>query len=227
MVTFVLYDYLKQCSFGMEGREIMKDSTNRGFWQRTAKLYAPFMKGSASLYDAIYTHCLPYLTPEMEVLELACGSGQFSFRLAERVRQWRATDFSEKMVLEAQKRNGPQSLTFEVQDATNLPYPAESFDAALIANALHIMPSPDKALEEIHRVLRPGGMLLAPTFLWKTGIRQQLGTRLMELAGFRVYHKWNAQEFQSYVEARGFTALEQRTLGGGVRPLCCLIARKK
>ena len=69
MVTFVLYDYLKQCSFGMEGREIMKDSTNRGFWQRTAKLYAPFMKGSASLYDAIYTHCLPYLTPEMEVLD--------------------------------------------------------------------------------------------------------------------------------------------------------------
>ena len=164
---------------------------------------------------------------EMEVLELACGSGQFSFRLAERVRQWTATDFSEKMVLEAQKRSGPQSLTFEVQDATNLPYPAESFDAVLIANALHIMPSPDKALEEIHRVLIPGGMLLAPTFLWKTGIRQQLGTRLMELAGFRVYHKWNAQEFQSYVEARGFTALEQRVLDGGVRPLCCLIARKK
>ena len=49
----------------------------------------------------------------------------------------------------------------------------------------------------------------------------------MELAGFRVYHKWNAQEFQSYVEARRFTALEQRMLGGGVRPLCCLIARKK
>lgn len=205
----------------------MEDSTNRGFWQRTAKLYAPFMKGSASLYDAICTHCLPYLTPEMEVLELACGSGQFSFRLAERVRKWTATDFSEKMVVEAQKQNGSQSLTFEVQDATNLPYPAESFDAVLIANALHIMPSPDKALEEIHRVLKPGGILLAPTFLWKTDFRQQLGTWLMTLAGFRVYHKWNAQEFQSYVEARGYTTLEQRMLGGGVRPLCCLIARKK
>ena len=33
----------------------MGDSTNRDFWQRTAKLYAPFMKSSASLYDAIYT----------------------------------------------------------------------------------------------------------------------------------------------------------------------------
>lgn len=151
------------------------------------------MKGSASLYDAICTHCLPYLTPEMEVLELACGSGQFSFRLAERVRQWTATDFSEKMVLEAQKRSGPQSLTFEMQDATNLPYPAESFDAVLIANALHIMPSPDRALEEIHRVpLENGHSAAAWHMADDTGglsrISQMECTGIPELCGSpRVY----------------------------------------
>ena len=39
------------------------------------------------------------------------------------------------------------------------------FDAAVISNALHIMPEPEKALAEIRRVLKPGGILIAPTFM--------------------------------------------------------------
>ena len=50
-------------------------------------------------------------------------------------------------------------------DATALPYADDSFDAVLIANALHVMPEPEKALREIDRVLRPGGILIAPNFM--------------------------------------------------------------
>ncbi|MFQ9418242.1 MAG: class I SAM-dependent methyltransferase [Lachnospiraceae bacterium] len=46
------------------------------------------------------------------------------------------------------------NLIFEVADATDLPYENHSFDVVLIANALHIMPEPEKALKEIERVLK-------------------------------------------------------------------------
>ena len=204
----------------------MKDHSNKRFWQRMAKLYAPFMKSSDPLYEAICERLQPHLTQEMAVLELACGSGQLSFRLAENTKEWEATDFSERMIAEAQKREHPRNLHFLTRDATNLPYPAEAFDAVLVANALHIMPEPDKALAEIRRVLKPGGLLFAPTFLWGTDVRLHISAWLMARVGFHVFHKWSTPEFVSYIESRGFAALEQEMLGGSIRPLCCLVAKK-
>lgn len=64
----------------------MRDMSNRSYWQRMARFYAPFMKGSDPLYDAICDRIRSYLSKEMEALELACGCGQLSYRLAAFVR---------------------------------------------------------------------------------------------------------------------------------------------
>lgn len=87
----------------------MKD--NKKFWQRFAKLYSPFMeKGNGELYDNISKTVKPKLNKDMNVLELACGSGQLSFRLARSVKIWEATDFSENMIAEAKKKPCPKGL---------------------------------------------------------------------------------------------------------------------
>lgn len=86
----------------------MKDQTNQCFWQHVAKFYAPLMKSVAPLYDRICERGQLYLTKEMDVLELACGSGQLSFRMAKYARRWEATDFSKKMVMEAKSSCSPQ-----------------------------------------------------------------------------------------------------------------------
>lgn len=204
----------------------MKDTANQRFWERMAKLYAPFMKSSEDLYHDICSQCQPYLKKDMDVLELACGSGQFSFPLAANVQTWTATDFSSNMILQAKKQSAPAHLTFEVQDATCLPYPEEHFDAVFIANALHIMPDPEKAMKEIYRVLKPNGTLLAPTFLWNAEGRQTFGSWLVSKAGLTVYRKWNAQEFERFIESYDFHVVERKILGGGLRPLSCMIAIK-
>lgn len=205
---------------------MIRQSDNQVFWQRTAKLYGPFMKGSDRLYEDICNRIRPGLGRQMNVLELACGSGQLSFRLAGWVGQWEATDFSPNMIAEAKKQAASKRLHFSVQDATDLPYGPETFDAVVIANALHIMPHPEKALAEIRRVLKPGGLLFAPTFVHGKGAGFRLRARLLELAGFHVFSKWTAEEFAGYVSSHGFTVTKAEKLGGSLALLCFLEANE-
>ncbi len=205
----------------------MKDNDNKRFWQRFAKLYTPFMRRSGGkLYDEICGHIRPHLTRRMNVLELACGTGQLSFHLARRVHLWEATDFSEAMITEARKQGGPLPLRFSVQDATNLPYADESFDAVVISNALHIMPHPEKALLEIRRVLKPDGILFAPTFIHSEGTGFRLRVRFMELIGFHAFHKWDEKGFVRYLEDHGFVVIQHQIMGSRLTPLCYLEAKR-
>ena len=199
---------------------------NKEFWQRVAKLYAPFMKSSDSLYADICKRIEPNINRQMNVLELACGSGQLSFRLAPRVQLWEATDFSENMIAEAKRQKGSRRLHFSVQDATTLPYAPETFDAVVIANALHIMPQPEKALAEIRRVLKQNGLLFAPTFIHGKGTGFRLRSRILELAGFHVYSRWSKEDFAAYIENHGFTVTSAEILGKSIAPLCYLAAHR-
>ena len=103
-------------------------------------------------------------------------------------------------------------------------YSPESFDAV---NALHIMSDPGKALVKIRWGWKPNGTLLAPTFVHGEGVGFRVWVRLMELVGFRTYHKWDARIFVEHLSAQGFAVFEQAVLGGSPAPLCCAAAKKE
>ena len=118
------------------------------FWQRMARHYTTVMGRSAPLYREVCSRIRPHLNRDMNVLELACGTGQLSFPLSPYVRLWEATDFSSNMIAEAKRQVASSRLHFSVQDAADLPYAPETFDAVVIANALHILQEPDKVMAE-------------------------------------------------------------------------------
>ncbi|MBQ8300666.1 MAG: class I SAM-dependent methyltransferase [Clostridia bacterium] len=198
---------------------------NKQFWQKIAKLYAPFMKSNKKLYADICQSIAPYLNKEMNVLELACGTGQLSYPLSEKVKSWEATDFSEKMIAEAKKKNCLQTLCFSVQDATDLPYDDNSFDAVVISNALHIMPHPEKALAQIKRILKTDGVLFAPTFVHGESTAFHIRTWLMERIGFYAYFKWNEAEYIDFLKNNGLCITETKMLGSNIVPLCFAVAK--
>lgn len=205
----------------------MKEKGNKQFWNRWSGFYDRFMHSNERLYDEIATKMEVSLNREMYVLELACGTGLISRRIAGRVKSLEATDFSPEMIAEAKKKACSARLHFSVQDAASLPYAPESFDAVVITNALHIMPEPEKVMEEIYRVLKPDGLLLAPTFVHGEGIGFRIRTGLMKLIGFRVYQKWTASKFAAFVSRCGFTVTEQAAMGSNIAHLCYLAAKKK
>ena len=149
----------------------------------------------------------------MNVLELACGTGILSVQLVGNVKMLEATDFSEEMIRQAKQKCHSSRLHFSVQDATALPYAPETFDAVVISNALHIMPSPEKALAEIRRVLKPEGVLIAPTFTAAGSVFGRLQIRVMELFGFKAFHIWKPQEYLHFLNSNGFTVIDSKVYG--------------
>lgn len=95
-----------------------------------------------------------------------------------------------------------------------LPYASETFDAVIISNALHIMPSPEKALAEARRVLKPDGILIAPAFTAAGSVFGRIKIRIMELSGFLVFHKWNPKEYMDFLKANGFIVTGSKVYGG-------------
>lgn len=192
----------------------MKEEGNKGFWDRWAGSYDRAMSADRNTYGRIVNRMKKKLNRNMAVLELACGTGLLSVQLAGSVKMLEATDISEEMIKQAKRKCHSLRLHFSVQDATALPYAPETFDAVVISNALHIMPSPEKALAEIRRVLKTDGILIAPTFTAAGSMLGRIKIRIMELSGFRVFHKWNPQEYLDFLGANGFIVTSSKVYGG-------------
>lgn len=191
----------------------MKEKDNKGFWDRWAGRYDRVMSGDRDTYARILNRMKKRLNRNMNVLELACGTGILSVQLVGNVKMLEATDFSEEMIRQAKQKCHSSKLHFSVQDATALPYAPETFDAVVISNALHIMPSPEKALAEIRRVLKPEGVLIAPTFTAAGSVFGRLQIRVMELFGFKAFHIWKPQEYLDFLKSNGFTVIGSKVYG--------------
>ena len=206
---------------------------NKKFWDRFAKLYTPLQeKSNKKIYSYVIERCKKYINKETAVLELASGTGQFTFDLCKDAKSFTATDFSENMVNEGKKRSGEllteeesKTVTFSVEDATNLSYKDESFDVVLIANALHIMPDPDSALKEIRRVLKKDGLLIAPTFVYEGKINR-FRMWVISTAGFKTFHEWKKCDLEDFIKERGYSVIESEVVSGKPLPELCIVSKK-
>ena len=117
------------------------------------------------------------LRPGERVLDVACGTGLVTFRMAEAVGERGAvvgTDISGEMVETARRIAAERDLanaSFERADAEALAFADSTFDAAACGLGLMYVPDPVKALCEMRRVLRPGGR--AAVAVW--GARRNCG----------------------------------------------------
>jgi demethylmenaquinone methyltransferase / 2-methoxy-6-polyprenyl-1,4-benzoquinol methylase len=97
------------------------------------------------------------------VLDLACGTGDFSQLMAQRLP--RATvvgvDLTERMLRLARRRGLAQTVC---GDATALPFADGSFDCVFVGYGLRNFPNLNSAVQEIKRVTRPGGLMVSLDF---------------------------------------------------------------
>jgi len=107
-------------------------------------------------------------------LDLATGTGDIAFALAARGARVTGLDITHRMIELAQAKRGPDAsrdraearyrVAFLVGDMLALPFPAASFEIVTTGYGLRNVPRLDVAIDEIRRVLAPGGLFLSLDF---------------------------------------------------------------
>lgn len=126
------------------------------------------------------------------VVDLGCGIGTFTIEMARQVGpqgKVHALDFQLPMLAQLDQRMAQLSLTQRVQphlaNAQNIPLPDGSADAAFLIATLGQIADPVVAIDEIHRILKPGGRLIVSEELPDPGyVSSQTCRRWMLDAGF-------------------------------------------
>ncbi|MBR4248468.1 MAG: class I SAM-dependent methyltransferase [Treponema sp.] len=186
-----------------------------GVWNFFAPIYERAMKSQKSIYDYIYKE-ISAAASAKNVLELATGPGMIAKHIAPSAKSVTATDFAPKMIEAAKKGSVPDNVNFEVADATNLRYQNDSFDLVVIANALHIIPEPEKALAEIDRVLKANGTLIAPNFIEREKGKKNLWQKILSLVGIKFAHEWTKEEYKTFLSDHGWQVTKSHVCKGRI-----------
>lgn len=185
---------------------------HKDFWEKNAGRYDHFMRKDRAAYDEMYELIRP-IVRHKTVLELATGTGLIAKHIVNAAAHIEATDASAEMIAEAKRDNRSAKLYFSVQDMFCLPYAGESFDVVIVSNALHIVPQPEKALQEIKRVLKDGGVLIAPTFTHAgNSFSGRAKAFFMKLAGFPLRSKWTSEEYLRFLRQNGWAVRKSAVL---------------
>jgi trans-aconitate methyltransferase len=151
--------------------------------------------------------------PGERILDLGCGTGHLTNRIAESGAQVVGVDASPDMIGQA-RQNFPK-LAFSLQDATALTYRGE-FDAVFSNAALHWMLEPDRVVAPLARALRDGGRFVAEMG-GKENVKRIVDTIETVVRKYADGHQVPSRnyfpsipEYTSNLEAHGFEAVYAR-----------------
>jgi len=172
-----------------------------------------------------------------DVLDLACGTFDLGIEAIARGKAKRihACDFVHNMLVAGGSKRRGKAISAAVGDALHLPYATGAFDGALLAYGWRNFDSPDTALKELRRVIRPGGQLLIleffrpvdawPKLFYSTFGRYVIPTVGKLLSGDGAAYRYlndsiwrfmTVEEAEVLFVANGFTVPKRLTCFGGV-----------
>jgi demethylmenaquinone methyltransferase/2-methoxy-6-polyprenyl-1,4-benzoquinol methylase len=171
--------------------------------------------------------------PGERILDIAAGTGTSSAAIARSGANVVGVDISEGMLEEAQRKH--HDIEFVLGDAQNLPFHTDEFDAVTISFGLRNVADPKIALDEMYRVLRPGGRLVIcefsqpPRALLRAGYFNYLKYVMPAIAGIassnpaayryleESIREWPDQgTLSQWIRGAGFTRVAYRNLTGGI-----------
>ncbi len=184
------------------------------FWNWHAERYSRQAIADEASYRKKLAITQKYLTPEMRVVELGCGTGSTAVLHAPKVREYHGIDVSEKMVEIARRKAdeaGLSNLRFTAGTLEQAGVAPESCDVVLGLNILHLVPDLEGTLATVASLLKPGGR-----FIHSTICAKELGGSLGWIAratrwipGMPTVRPFTGAELESILTRAGFTTEER------------------
>ncbi len=154
-----------------------------------------------------------------KILDVAAGRGSSLKYLIDNVNCCEKAigiDFSEKNLKQACEQFDDDRFSFEQMRAENLEFDDNQFDLSAVVNSLHHIDDPQKALHEMRRVLKPGGLLLVSEMYGDNQSDLQMTHVLLHhwwadvdrISDIPHYHTFKRQELIDMVENLGLKNLE-------------------
>jgi SAM-dependent methyltransferase len=156
------------------------------------------------------------LGPGDVVLDVACGPGNFTREFARAVGEEGIAvgiDASAPMLARGvgeMRESHPANLVLIRGDAVELPFRDGVFDGVSCFAALHLFSDPFAALDQMRRVLRPGGRVAIMTSVRRQATLRPLKPLIERASGMRVFE---SDEIVDALQARGFVNVRQRLAG--------------
>jgi ubiquinone/menaquinone biosynthesis C-methylase UbiE len=165
--------------------------------------------------DAEKIAALAALFPSDLGLDLACGPGTFTMALARKTKQVFGLDLTPALLERARRKasaEGVENVALICGDATAIPFRDGSFDVAVCGYSLHHMTEPRLALEEVVRVLRPGGRLAVVDLCVPEGADEETHNGVERARDASHTHTLARSGFPRLIEAAGFRVRSAETL---------------
>jgi SAM-dependent methyltransferase len=143
----------------------MDISTVAAHWEANAEAWTRHSRAGYDVYrDALNTPAFLAMLPPVDGLaglDIGCGEGSNTRRLAERGARMTAVDIAPTFIRHARETEAadPYGIDYRLGDGMALPFADEGFDFATAFMSLMDMPNQSAVLGEARRVLRPGGFL--------------------------------------------------------------------
>jgi ubiquinone/menaquinone biosynthesis C-methylase UbiE len=162
----------------------------------------------------------------LKVLEIGCGLGTDGAQFARAGAKYTGVDLTEAAVELARRRFELFDLAgeFRTADAENLDFADESFDLVYSHGVLHHTPDTERAVHEVHRVLRPGGRAVVMlyhrdsyNYRVNIGMFRRAGAHLLKTeTGVKLVHRLTGEPLDSLrAHARRIKEDEQSYLAPG------------
>jgi ubiquinone/menaquinone biosynthesis C-methylase UbiE len=211
---------------------MLENTENARFWDRAARKYATDPIKDMRGYERTLDRIGHLLDSSDTVLEIGCGTGTTALRLAPSVARMIATDVSTGMIAIAREKAAAQAchnVAFSVATAERAPGGDGAYDAVLAFNLLHLIADRPSALAHMHRLLKPGGLLISKTpCLSEMNPLIRLAVPVMRLVGKAPFVSFfSATELEAEIANAGFAIVERERHGSERKDARIFIVARK
>ena len=198
------------------------------FWNKISPVYDLFENVyNRKVYKGTGIKVAEFIDKNDSVLECACGTGAITEEIAKKCRQVLATDFAEGMLKRASKKCRKYgNVSFRQEDITDIKSADSSFDKVVAGNVIHLLPEPEKALNELLRVVRPGGKVIIPTYINMARDSSGFAVKFIEKLGAEFKRQFDIDSYKKFFEDKGFKDVEFHVVDGRMPCAIAVITKK-
>lgn len=145
------------------------------------------------------------LAPDKKILEIGCGNGIGTRLIHEYFKpsEFIATEYDDSLVEVTKEKVKDLNVTIEQADASNFRFANDEFDAVIGLSVIHHIPNWEDALNELHRIIKPDGLLIIKELSIETfeTFFGKISRKFVEHPYDDMFRK---DEFINYLKQKGF-----------------------